>query len=48
MPSVVLVLEAMTVWCSALGDRFMRGERGRGQWAGSFIASFFNTADGTW
>ena len=29
----------MAVWCSALGDRFMRGERGRGQWAGSAIAS---------
>ena len=38
VPPVVLVIEVMTVWCSALGDRFMRGERGRGQWAGSFIA----------
>ena len=48
VPPVVLVIEVMTVWCSALGDRFMRGERGRGQWAGSFIASFPNTAGGAW
>ena len=36
---VAVAVEVMAVWCSALGDRFMRGERGRGQWAGSAIAS---------